>query len=408
MDKDYPKQMPVKSREVGYYDEDAYQIKNEDPVAGQQDIYGRTIDPAQYAGFDSLENQPGYGLTEAQAVFPPPLSATDQDVPTPALDYNGYILYASPRPVPEELIREPTGSSIAEPGAVLDEENGRTYVDHETGKYFLPNDPAEQDRLDLQHKAFTIYLEGALYRAPIGRPEYVLDIATGTGIWAIKFAQEHPQATVIGTDLSMIQPIDVVSNVQFFKEDSEHSDWIHPHPFDYVHLRLAVSCFDDHRTVIRKSFDSLKPGGWIELMDPVFQTLCDDNTLQGTHLLRLNGIMIEAGMAIGRDLQKPLKYKQWLLDAGFVDVVEEVGPGPGNPWPVEPRWKELGRWLMTNTHRALRGMCWKMLRNYGMEADEVEELLRLASIDVRDTNIHYYYPIYVVYGRKPHEWEIVK
>lgn len=34
----------------------------------------------------------------------------------------------------------------------------------------------------------------------------MLDIATGTGIWAIKFAQQHPQATVIGTDLSMIQP----------------------------------------------------------------------------------------------------------------------------------------------------------------------------------------------------------
>lgn len=124
---------------------------------------------------------------------------------------------------------------------------------------------------------------------------------------------------------------DVVPNVQFFKEDSEHSEWIHPHPFDYVHLRLAVSCFDDHRTVIRKSFDSLNPGGWMELMDPVFQTLCDDNTLSGTHLERLNHIMIEAGLAIGRDLKKPLNYKQWLLEAGFMDVVEEVGPGPGKP-----------------------------------------------------------------------------
>lgn len=136
---------------------------------------------------------------------------------------------------------------------------------------------------------------------------------------------------MISVRLTNTYTVDVVSNVQFFKEDSEHSDWIHPHPFDYVHLRLAVSCFDDHRTVIRKSFDSIKPGGWIELMDPVFQTLCDDNTLQGTHLLRLNRIMIEAGLAIGRDLQKPLNYKQWLIDAGFVDVVEEVGPGPGKP-----------------------------------------------------------------------------
>lgn len=122
--------------------------------------------------------------------------------------------------------------------------------------------------------------------------------------------------------------VDGVSNVQFFKEDSEHSDWIHPHPFEDVHLRLAVSCFDDHRIFIHKSFDSLKPGGWIELMDPGFQKIYDDNTLQGTHLQRMNGIMIEAGLVIGRDLQKPLKYRQWLLDAGFVDAVE-VGPGPG-------------------------------------------------------------------------------
>lgn len=131
--------------------------------------------------------------------------------------------------------------------------------------------------------------------------------------------------------LTKVYLADVVPNVQFFKEDSEHSDWIHPHPFDYIHLRLAVSCFDDHRTIIRKSFDNMRPGGWIELMDPVFQTLCDDNTLDGTQLQRLNRIMIEAGLAIGRDLNKPLNYKQWLLDAGFVDVVEEVGPGPGKP-----------------------------------------------------------------------------
>ncbi|KAK2598741.1 hypothetical protein N8I77_012130 [Diaporthe amygdali] len=396
MDNYNPTQLPVESAEERGYDKDSYQIKGEETGARNPSNYTGVEDPAQFVS----HKIPGYGLIGAEASFQSPSCGLNQGVQAPALDYNGYVLYASSQPVPEELMREPTGSSIAEPGAVLDEENGRTYVAHETGKYYLPNDPAEQDRLDLQHKAFTIYLGGALYRAPIGRPDYVLDIATGTGIWAIKFAQEHPQATVIGTDLSMIQPTDVVPNVQFFKEDSEHSDWIHPHPFDYVHLRLAVSCFDDHRTVIRKSFDSLRPGGWIELMDPVFQTLCDDNTLQG--------------LAIGRDLKKPLNYKRWLIEAGFVDVVEEVGPGPGdnslltsagNPWPVEPRWKELGRWLMTNTHRALRGMCWKMLRNYGIEANEVEELLRLASIDVRDTRIHYYYPIYVVCGRKPLEWE---
>lgn len=58
----------------------------------------------------------------------------------PALGLDGYKLYASPRPVPEELMREPSGTSIVAPSSVLDEENGRTYAVHETGRYFLPND----------------------------------------------------------------------------------------------------------------------------------------------------------------------------------------------------------------------------------------------------------------------------
>ncbi|WYZ43908.1 hypothetical protein EsH8_VII_000344 [Colletotrichum jinshuiense] len=34
----------------------------------------------------------------------------------------------------------------------------------------------------------------------------VLDIGTGSGIWAMDFADEHPEAEVLGVDLSAIQP----------------------------------------------------------------------------------------------------------------------------------------------------------------------------------------------------------
>lgn len=123
------------------YSEDAYQIKIDATVAGQQAIYDQATNPAQYASVDAQTSQPAHGLSGAGGTFPPPQNVLSQAVQAPALDYNGYVLYASSRPVPEELIREPTGSSIAEPGAVLDEESGRTYVNHETGRYFLPNDP---------------------------------------------------------------------------------------------------------------------------------------------------------------------------------------------------------------------------------------------------------------------------
>lgn len=136
-----PGQLRQESREEQDYSQDAYQIDTGAAVAGQPATYDHTTNPAQYGEVGAQASHPGLDLAGADATFQLPLSVLGQDVQTPALDYNGYVLYASPRPVPEELIRTPTGSSIAEPSAVLDEENGRTYVDHETGKYFLPNDP---------------------------------------------------------------------------------------------------------------------------------------------------------------------------------------------------------------------------------------------------------------------------
>jgi methylase of polypeptide subunit release factors len=51
-------------------------------------------------------------------------------------------------------------------------------------------------------------LKGRLYLAPINDISLhnVLDIATGTGIWATEFASAFPLANVVGTDLSQIQP----------------------------------------------------------------------------------------------------------------------------------------------------------------------------------------------------------
>jgi len=40
---------------------------------------------------------------------------------------------------------------------------------------------------DLQHHLFVMTLDNQLYLAPLDNPQKVLDIATGTGIWAIEF-----------------------------------------------------------------------------------------------------------------------------------------------------------------------------------------------------------------------------
>ncbi|KAH0548522.1 hypothetical protein GP486_007933 [Trichoglossum hirsutum] len=68
-------------------------------------------------------------------------------------------------------------------------ENGRRYHKFREGRYVFPNDDDEQSREDLKHAMVMELVEGRLHFAPIGdRPQRILDIGTGTGIWAIDSA----------------------------------------------------------------------------------------------------------------------------------------------------------------------------------------------------------------------------
>lgn len=61
--------------------------------------------------------------------------------------------------------------------------SGRRYHAFRKGTYIMPNDGAEQDRLDLHHHIFRLCLDGSLLAGPIpDNVERVLDVGTGTGI----------------------------------------------------------------------------------------------------------------------------------------------------------------------------------------------------------------------------------
>lgn len=101
----------------------------------------------------------------------------------------------------------------------------------------MPVDDDELDRLDLNHYKYTMVQGEELFFAPVKDPQMILDIGTGTGIWAIDVADKLASATVIGTDIAAVQPEWVPPNCTFQIDDAE-DDWtFSAEHFDYIHSR---------------------------------------------------------------------------------------------------------------------------------------------------------------------------
>jgi len=57
----------------------------------------------------------------------------------------------------------------------------------------------------MHHEILLQMMEGKLHLAPLEDPQWILDVGTGTGIWAIDAADMYPSAEVIGTDLRCVE-----------------------------------------------------------------------------------------------------------------------------------------------------------------------------------------------------------
>jgi hypothetical protein len=283
-------------------------------------------------------------------------------------------------------------------------ENGRTYHAFKDGSYMLPNDTAENERLDLAHHICVLTLGDKLCLSPVpeGKQIRVLDCGTGTGIWAMDFADEHQNAQVIGVDLSPIQPTYVPPNVTFYIDDLE-ADWTYTAPFDLVYIRMLAGSIKDWPRLYRQSFDNLAPGGYIEVFELNPPLKSDDDTFPETSALyKWTNLWVEGAAKAGIKLVKMDEHRQLLAEAGFVNLTEKKFKWPMNTWPKDPRYKELGAWVCEATTTGLHAMTMALFtRALGWSPEEVEIFLVEVRKEVANRKTHVYWPLSALYAQRP-------
>lgn len=271
-------------------------------------------------------------------------------------------------------------------------ENGRTYPSYGRHYYGIPTDDNELDRNDLQHAKFT-RLIGGLHQAPVlPGVQSILDLGTGTGIWAIDMADAYPSASVVGVDLAPIQPTWIPPNCQFEVDDIE-DDWQRAEEScDFIHCRELVFAIRNWDRLLEQSHTHLKPGGWIELGCTVTQSQSDDGSLQlAPALIEVKRLLLDISERMGSSVLAPFQWKRQLDDLGFLNVTEIVRKIPLGPWPKDRVLKEIGALEMANVRVAMEAM---LLRGFtgllGRTREELQVLNATTKKQMMNPNMHSY------------------
>lgn len=204
----------------------------------------------------------------------------------------------------------------------------RAYLDDTP--YLLPKDAQEDERLRFQHYALH-HAFGNHYLAPISPDaRAMLDVGSGTGIWAMDMAQQFPHAHILGVDIALSSLPHTLPNTCLFAQADILQGLPFPScQFDFTHQRLLVGAIPAPRwpEIVRELVRVTRPQGWIELLE-VGTTVHN----AGAATARLLAWVHETSLARGIDMVMVTQLGELLKQAGCQAVETQDIPVPLGSW----------------------------------------------------------------------------
>ncbi len=210
-------------------------------------------------------------------------------------------------------------------------------------------------------------------------------------------ADDHPGATVLGIDLSPIQPGLVPPNLEFQVCDADEP-WDMLNRFDMVHTRLMNGfSVRSWPQFYEQACISMKPGGWVENQEFDLNFTSDDGTMPvDGPVQRWQTLWNQAVESIGMTGRCcPYKMKQQMTETGFIRVTVREYKMPIGSWPKDKRLREAGVLNLIGTSDGLSGLSMRVFTKIlCWTVEEMEVLLMQVRADWKKKYIHSYLPMY--------------
>jgi len=266
-------------------------------------------------------------------------------------------------------------------------------------KYVLKADSEEWTRLDDQHFGVKNYF-GKSWLAPLEElePKSILELGTGSGVWAAEVAEAFPEAEVLAVDINATtNTARLPKNAKYEQVDLTKSwPWAEA-SFDVIHARFVLIHLPNWKTYLTKAIATLKPGGIIIIEDSHHQFFA----LPGYELTP--GIKAYYQAAAGLQAQRGLDnaagagYYNALRDSGEFSRVEVTEVRiPMTPYTSEPKLNAFGNSILESLDRAYGQAAVQLATVYPPFVALVENWKK----EVHGMTNKYYIPYYFAWARK--------